>query len=57
MAQYNYGQHVTAAPPSSYDQYVTASLQPPPTYSQYTMEDEQNRQTSTRDTAQLVNDV
>ena len=57
MAQYNYGQHVAAPPPSSYDQYVTASSQPPPiTYSQYTMEDEQNRQTSTRDTAQLVDD-
>ena len=56
MAQYEHGEHVTAPPPSSYDQYITAPPQPPPSYEQYTMEDEQNRQTSTRDTAQLVND-
>ena len=57
MAQHEYGQHVNAPQPSSYDQYVTASPQSPPSYDQYTMEDEQNRQTSTRDTAQLVDDM
>ena len=55
MAQHEYGQHVNAPQPSSYDQYVTAPA--PPSYDQYTMEDEQNRQTSTRDTAQLVDDM
>ena len=57
----SYDQYVTASPPpSSYDQYVTASPQPPSSYDQYTMEDEQNRQMRTHDTddrAQLVDDV
>ena len=45
MEQYEYGQ-------------ITAPLPPPlSSYDPYTMEDEQNKQTSTRDTAQLVNDV
>ena len=47
-------QQYDTAPPPSNGQHVTAP--PPPCNDECTMEDEQNRQTSTRDTAQLVDD-